>query len=133
MFEGVDLGHAPAKAPPPPPRNHNHPPELLTPELPLDAPNFGPGLKGLFREVCWRRGLDPKVVAQDCRKKAFTRARWEFCWRARQVRREDGSFRYSLPFIGLSLVRFGRPTRMDHTSVLHAVRRHGQLIDLGEA
>lgn len=124
----------------PPPHEPNlgafHEPEQL--HLTFPEPDYGDdGLRSLFRAVCWRRGQDPKLVAQDVRKKRLTLARWEFCWRARQIMRtlENGTevHRYSLPMIGLAFKRLGRAEPMDHTSCLHAIREFQKLIDKGEA
>lgn len=102
--------------------------------LTFPTPDFGDdGLRTLFREVCWRHGVNPRLVVLDVRRKALTLARWEFCWRARQIRREDASQRYSFPMIGLAFKRMGRPEPLDHTSVIHAVRKYQELIDKGEA
>jgi hypothetical protein len=136
LFGDVDFGQAPARPHAPAPRNHNHPPELIEDEpweLPLGAPVFGTDLKGMFREVCWRRGLRPSQVALDIRTRPLSRARWEYFTIAREVRRADGSRRYSLPMIGASLVRFGRPLPMDHTSVMHGLREYKKLLAQGIA
>lgn len=107
-------------------------PEQL--HLMFPTPDFGDdGLRSLFREVCWRRSVDPKMVAADLRLKPLTLARWEFCWRARGIKREGGTERYSFPMIGLAFKRMGRPEPLDHTSVIHAVRQYQKLIDKGEA
>lgn len=49
-------------------------------------------------------------------------ARWRAMYRLRALRRADGSIRFSLPQIGEFLA-------MDHTSVIHGIRRYREYLD----
>lgn len=73
-------------------------------------------MREIAAEVAVRHGLAPADLHQPTRKKHITRPRQEAMWRMRQVRRDDGSQRYSQPqiarFFGLK----------DHTTVWYAER-----------
>ncbi|MFM8938823.1 MAG: helix-turn-helix domain-containing protein [Phenylobacterium sp.] len=80
--------------------------------------------KALFREITREVAEAHKVGVDDILGpglfKQMTRARQETAWRLRQMRKADGSPRFSLPQIGAWLG--GR----DHTTILHAIRAHEQ-------
>lgn len=60
----------------------------------------------------------------ECRAPVFSHPRQDFCWRARQVRNADGSHRYSLCQIGgFFAVHRASNRGLDHTTVLHGIRR----------
>lgn len=79
------------------------------------------GLKGIMRATAADHGVEVEDLFSVSRGKAIVRVRWDFMWRARQVKWPDGAFRYSLPQIAQAL------GGMDHTTVLHGVREFEKL------
>lgn len=77
-------------------------------------------MRSLLIETAHRNGLTPGDLQSVSRTHRIAHPRQEFMWRCRQVKNPDGSWRYSLPQIGLFL------GGMDHTSVLHGVRQHAK-------
>lgn len=63
------------------------------------------------------------LIMSDRRLRSVVFARQQVMWECRQVRRPDGTHRYSLPMIAAMLTRPDR-RQMDHTTVMHGVRRH---------
>lgn len=83
-------------------------------------------MKTILADVC----ADYRITEEDIRNPARTRRiawpRQAFMWRCKQVKRADGTDRYSFPQIGAFL------GGMDHTSVLHGVRRHEQRLEVAK-
>lgn len=71
----------------------------------------------IIAEVAEAYGFTFEDMIGSRRFREISLARQEAVWTCRQVRRADGSQRYSLPFLGHLLNR-------DHTSILNAERRH---------
>jgi chromosomal replication initiation ATPase DnaA len=80
----------------------------------------------IIAEVARRRGLTAADLTGTGRWRDVARPRQEAMWLMRQVRRADGSRRYSLPEIGRAL------GYRDHTTVLHGVRAHAKRHGLPE-
>lgn len=83
-------------------------------------------MRHLLRVTAFEHGLSVEDIAGGRRWFHLTAARHDFFWRCRQVKRADGTFRYSLPQIGEFL------GGMDHTSVLNGVRRHAKRLAKAE-
>lgn len=75
-------------------------------------------MRSILAEVCAERGVTEADVLSQSRKRRIAHPRHEVMWRCKQVKRQDGRDRYSLPQIGAFLG--GR----DHTTALHGVRAH---------
>lgn len=75
-------------------------------------------LRAIAEEVAFDRFISVADLIGKSRKDRHARPRHEFMWRARQVRQEDGSHRYSL----MQIAQFLGMT--DHTSIMHGVREH---------
>jgi chromosomal replication initiation ATPase DnaA len=76
----------------------------------------------IVAEVAKSHGFTFDDMIGPRRFREISLARQEAVWACRQVRRADGSQRYSLPFLGHLLNR-------DHTSILNAERRHAERLD----
>lgn len=80
-------------------------------------------MKALLAETAADHAIHVRDILSLSRARPIAHARQDFMWRARQVRWQDGGYRYSLPqvarFLGLK----------DHTSVLHGVRAHGKRME----
>lgn len=76
----------------------------------------------IVADVAELHGFTFDDMVSPRRFREITLARQEAIWVCRQVRRADGSQRYSLPFLGHLLNR-------DHTSILNAERRHAERLD----
>lgn len=74
-------------------------------------------------EVAARHGLTPADLTGPSQRRPLIGPRHEAMWEIRQVKRADGSHRYSLPMIGS---RFGG---RHWASVLYAVRKHEALVN----
>ena len=74
----------------------------------------------VLSDVAEARGVTLVDMLGEDRVRPVAFARFEAMWRLRELRAPDGRRLFSLPRIGRL---FGR----DHTSVLHALRRHAQL------
>jgi chromosomal replication initiation ATPase DnaA len=77
-------------------------------------------LRALLRETAEDHGLEPETLLSKSRCHPIAHPRQDFMWRARQMKRADGTHRFSSPriaaFLGLS----------DHTTVLHGVKAHAK-------
>lgn len=82
-----------------------------------------PAARQIIADTAHRHRLKVSELLGRCRARAYAWPRHEAMWLIRQLRYPDGSHRYSLPQIAAF---FG----MDHTSVLHGVRRHEARIGL---
>ena len=71
----------------------------------------------IIAKVAFEHNLDPADIKGRSRVLKIAHARQEVMWRARQILKTDGRFRYSLPFIGKSLKR-------DHSTVHAGVKAH---------
>lgn len=71
----------------------------------------------IIAEVAEAHGFTFEDMTGPRKFREISVARQEAIWACRQVRRPDGSQRYSLPFLGHLLNR-------DHTTVLHGERQH---------
>jgi chromosomal replication initiation ATPase DnaA len=76
----------------------------------------------IIADVAHSHGFTFEDMVSPRRFREITLARQEAVWTCRQVRRADGTKRYSLPFLGHLLHR-------DHTSILNAERRHAERLD----
>lgn len=92
---------------------------------PVYTPMKGRLIDEITREVASRHGVFVGEMLGKSKNAQICRARFEAMWLAYQQRRPDGSRLYSMPFIGRC---FGR----DHTSVLHAIRRHEATLAAGK-
>lgn len=80
----------------------------------------------IVADVAKRRGLYVSEIESQSRSSHIVQARQEVFWIAYQVRTPTGAKRYSLPMIGRYFNgKGGREKPMDHASVLHGVRKHG--------
>lgn len=77
-----------------------------------------PTMRSLFAQVAAEYGLTEDELRQPRNFRRISWPRQDFMWRCRQIKRQDGAHRYSLPHIGQFL------GGMDHTSVLFGARRH---------
>lgn len=76
-------------------------------------------------EVANRRRVAVWEIESELRTARVTQARQEVYWLAYQVRTPTGERRYSLTMIGRYFNgKGGRVQPIDHTSVLHGVRKH---------
>lgn len=87
----------------------------------------GLAIKRIIAEVAERHGFTPEALTGQSRSARIVRARQEAMWLAYQERWPDGRRVYSLPQIGAF---FGG---RDHTTVIHAIRRHEALMMVREA
>ena len=94
-------------------------------DRPALTPMKGRIIDRIVRDVAARHGVFVGEILGRTRTAQICRARFEAMWLAYQERRADGSRLYTLPFIGRC---FGR----DHTSVLHAIRRHEAILAAGK-
>lgn len=72
-------------------------------------------LGDIMRRVAADHGISTEDLRGVSREKKVVLARNEFCWQARRTGR------YSLPTIGTAV-------RRDHSTVLHAIRKHAALV-----
>lgn len=79
-----------------------------------------PTITEIIKEVAEAHGVTVERLLAPGHSWTLAHIRWEVMWRARQIKRPDGSYRYSLPYIGQRLG--GR----DHTTVLHGLRRYAK-------
>lgn len=75
------------------------------------------------RYVADKYELTVEDLEGESRARRIAHPRQEAMWMMRQIVREDGTWRYSLPDIGRSL------GCRDHTTVLHGVREHQARLD----
>lgn len=80
-------------------------------------------LMDLAQAVMADHGVTRTEFFSGYRGRRIAYCRFDFWWRARQVRGRDGVLRYSLPQLGLWFRQMGRPTAYDHTTVLSGIRR----------
>jgi chromosomal replication initiator protein len=73
-------------------------------------------MREIAAEVAHRYGLEPDELKTQSRRRYIARPRQEAMWLMRQVKREDGTNRYSMPQIA------GFFGMKDHTTVWHAER-----------
>lgn len=73
-------------------------------------------MKDVVAEVAERRGIDALTLRGPSARRPVVRARWEAFHLCRNITRENGRPKYSLPQIGKF---FGR----DHTTVLYGLRQ----------
>lgn len=92
---------------------------LRIPQLPNGATPVTP--EDLFRAVCWKHKISKNEMRCDRRLKTFVLARQELCWLLREL--TTWSHPRIARYIG----------RSDHTTALHACRRHQALVDAGRA
>lgn len=76
----------------------------------------------IITEVAKAHGFTFEDMAGPRKFREVSVARQEAIWACRQVRRADGSHRYSLPFLGHLLNR-------DHSSVLWGERQHAARLE----
>jgi chromosomal replication initiator protein len=81
-----------------------------------------PKAREIIAEVAERYGLTFEDMIGPRRIKEISLARQEAIWTCRQVRRADGSHRFTLPFLGHLLNR-------DHTTVLWGERQHAARLE----
>lgn len=81
----------------------------------------------IVADVARRRGLYVGEIESQSRSSHIVQARQEVFWIAYQIRTPTGAKRYSLPMIGRYFQgKGGREKPMDHASVHHGVRKHGE-------
>ena len=68
----------------------------------------------IIRDVAAEHRIAPAVILSEDRRRVICRARWEAIARAR-----DHTPKPSYP-------QLGRWFRRDHTTIMHAIRRHGE-------
>lgn len=82
-------------------------------------------IRAILVEAAQHHGVTVAALKGPRRYRDICLARWRAMFRLRSLRRPDGSTRFSLPQIGEFLA-------LDHTTVLHGIRRYSQyLIDAG--
>lgn len=77
-------------------------------------------MKAIAELVAERYGLTLDDLRGQCRERRVAHPRQEAMWLMRQVRRDDGLPRYSLPMIG------GFFDGRDHTTVIHGLRAYSE-------
>ena len=76
-----------------------------------------PSMASIVADVAAERGVPVSVLMGRSRYKRDVRVRQEAIWRCREVRQDDGKPRYALQQIGQFFKR-------DHTTIIHACKRH---------
>lgn len=76
-----------------------------------------PSMASIVADVAAERGVPVSVLMGRSRYKRDVRVRQEAIWRCREVRQDDGRPRYALQQIGQFFKR-------DHTTIIHACKRH---------
>lgn len=77
-------------------------------------------------DVAQRHGMTVETLRGYARSRRVAWPRQEAFWLSRQIKRNDGSQKYSFPQIGLYYG--GR----DHTTVMHGVRAHAARLEAAE-
>lgn len=83
-------------------------------------------LPDLARAVARDHAITLEELRGPSRRRVFAYPRQDLFWRARQVKRPDGTNRYSYTQIGFFC------GRRDHTTVLHGERAHAARMEAGE-
>lgn len=91
---------------------------ISLPQAAFHAPTATPSMASMVKEVADKHGLSVWDLKGYSRKRAVAHPRQEFMWRARQFRRPDGSYRYSLHQLGRFLG--GR----DHSTIHYGAEAH---------
>lgn len=100
---------------------------VMEPERLLPAVIVVPSIASIVAEVAAARRLRPADLYEDTAARPIAHARHEVMWRAYQVRRPDGSRRYSTTQIGRHFDGKGGRTRpFDHTTVIAGIRGHAR-------
>jgi len=81
-----------------------------------------PTMASIVADVAAARGVPVFVLMGRSLYKQDVRARQEAMWRCREVRQDDGRPRYALQQIGQFFKR-------DHTTIIHACKRHAERTD----
>lgn len=82
-------------------------------------------IREIIVEAAHHHGVTVAALKGPRRYRDICLARWRAMYRLRSLRRPDGTVRFSLPQIGDFLA-------LDHTTVLHGIRRYAQyLVDAG--
>jgi len=75
-------------------------------------------IRSIILDVCRKHGVDPNDVMTASRMRPIVNCRNEIAWEIRNICAADGNPIFSFPQIGKYLG--GR----DHTTIIHAIRRH---------
>ncbi len=94
--------------------------EPIRPQVPAIIPAIPAILPTLAAMVAAKHGITVEDLRGQRRKRKIAWARQEFAWRAYQVRRPDGSRRFSTTYIANFCD--GR----DHTTAVHSIRRFAE-------
>ncbi len=75
--------------------------------------------------VAQKHGMTVTELVKRTNQRRVAWARQEVMWMARHLKRRDGTFRYSYPYIARRL------GLQDHTTVIHGVRQHAKRLAAG--
>lgn len=101
--------------------------EISAPEPPqFHAPVMAlPSIASICRDVAEKYGLTVAQLESQSRIRPIAHPRQEVMWRAYQIRRWDGSRRYSTTMIGRYWKgKGGRTKGLDHSTVIHSLRAY---------
>lgn len=87
----------------------------------VDLPDKYPSAQQILSEVAWRHDMSVAEMLSPNRERRYARARWDAMHLLREMPRNGGFIR--------SLTEIGRLMGgMDHTTVLHGIRRRAETI-----